>query len=66
MGVQDWHESHQPDEPRTIGFGVDLIYCKACGILLRSSRGPAVNARLRELCVPVPTRHRSALPLDLS
>lgn len=35
---------HVPDEPRSIGGADGLIYCRRCGRLLSSERGPAVGA----------------------
>lgn len=46
------HPTHTPDEPRDIGFSTGLVYCRACGALLRSSRGMATGRRVYEVCEP--------------
>lgn len=47
-----FHESHVPAEPRDIGLGTGLVYCKACGALLYSDRGPGVGRRVAAPCEP--------------
>lgn len=54
------HPSHQPDEPRNIGFGTGLVYCRACGCLLRSSKGMGTSPRVVTECVPVRVGPRNA------
>lgn len=46
------HESHEPDEPRNIGFGSAMVHCLACGVLLRSSHGVSVNPKVAAPCQP--------------
>lgn len=51
--MNDWHFTHVPDEPRTIGFSSGMVYCKACGALLRSERGVGLAARVTTPCEPI-------------
>lgn len=48
------HPTHVPSEPRNEGFSTAVVYCEACGALLRSSRGMSTKARVREACHPLP------------
>lgn len=48
------HPTHIPSEPRNQGFSTAVVYCEACGVLLRSSRGMSINPRVGSECVPLP------------
>lgn len=48
------HPTHVPSEPRNEGFSSDVVYCCACGALLRSSRGMSTKQRVRAVCIPLP------------
>lgn len=44
------HPTHVPSQPRDEGFSTAVVYCTACAALLRSSRGPSVNPKVRQPC----------------
>lgn len=46
------HPSHVPAEPKDIGLGRGLVYCRSCGWLLWSASGPSKGRKAYQPCNP--------------
>lgn len=59
-GIDPFHTTHDPADPQQVGWRTGMVYCRACGALLRSERGPGTSPRVLAECRPVAAGFREA------